>query len=57
MVEPTLSAHIRSGAAAHDGCPLVFASPEARTAGPARTPSGKVRKDVLRAARRAEAGC
>jgi cyclohexanecarboxylate-CoA ligase len=24
--EPTLSAHIRSGAAAHDGCPLVFVS-------------------------------
>jgi acyl-CoA synthetase (AMP-forming)/AMP-acid ligase II len=26
MAEPTLSAHIRSGGAAHDGCPLVFAS-------------------------------
>ena len=26
MEEPTLSAHIRSGGAAHDGCPLVFAS-------------------------------
>ena len=24
MVEPTLAAHIRAGAAAHDGCPLVF---------------------------------
>lgn len=24
MDEPTLTAHIRAGAAAHDGCPLVF---------------------------------
>jgi len=24
VVEPTLAAHIRAGAAAHDGCPLVF---------------------------------
>ena len=26
MDEPTLAAHIRAGAAAHDGCPLVFAT-------------------------------
>ena len=26
MDEPTLAAHIRAGAAAHDGCPLVFAA-------------------------------
>ena len=26
MAQPTLTAHIRAGAAAHDGCPLVFAS-------------------------------
>jgi acyl-CoA synthetase (AMP-forming)/AMP-acid ligase II len=26
--EPTLAAHIQAGAAAHDGCPLVFVSPD-----------------------------
>jgi cyclohexanecarboxylate-CoA ligase len=33
MAEPTLSAHIRSGGAAHDGCPLVFASADGEREG------------------------
>ena len=32
MGEPTLAAHIRAGAAAHDGCPLVFAAADGERA-------------------------
>lgn len=46
MDEPTLAAHIRAGAAAHDGCPLVFAA----TGGERATTLGGLVSDAERAA-------
>ncbi len=46
MGEPTLAAHIRAGAAAHDGCPLVFAA----TDGERATTLGRLVTDDERAA-------
>jgi acyl-CoA synthetase (AMP-forming)/AMP-acid ligase II len=44
--QPTLAAHIRAGAAAHDGCPLVFASGDGERA----TTLGSLVSDAERAA-------
>ena len=46
MDEPTLAAHIRAGAAAHDGCPLVFAAGD----GERSTTLGRLVADAERAA-------